>query len=340
MSILLAGENVEEKVAMRDVYCQTLMEMAEKDERIVVLDADLMNSMGVVPFGKKYPERTINCGIQEANMIGVAAGLSATGKVPYAHSFGTFATRRCFDQIFVSAAFAQLNVRIVGSDPGITAAYNGGTHMTFEDLGIMRGISRMTVLEPTDSAMIGDLVRQLANLYGVFYLRLLRKNAVKIYEAGSHFEIGKAVTVREGRDATIIASGLCVADSLEAAKMLATRGISVRVLNMFTLKPIDREAIMQSAAETGAIVTAENHNIINGLGSAVAEVLAETIPTPMERVGVQDQFGEVGSVDYLKERFELTAADIAKKVEKAIARKPSSAGAPYQTKAKAAVERQ
>jgi transketolase len=321
MTILLAKENVEEKVAMRDAYCQTLMELAEKDDRIVALDADLMNSMGMVPFQKKYPERMFNCGIQEANMIGVAAGLSATGMVPYAHSFATFATRRCLDQVFMSAAYAKLNVRIIGSDPGVTASFNGGTHMPFEDLGIMRGIPEITVLEPTDSIMIRDLVRQLADAYGVFYIRLLRRNAIQIYQEGSRFEIGKAVLLREGKDATILATGLCVAESLEAAKILAARGVSVRVLNMFTLKPVDREAVIRCAAETGAIVTAENHNVINGLGSAVAEVLVENFPVPMERIGVQDLFGEVGPIAYLKERFELTAADIVKRVEKVIGRK-------------------
>jgi transketolase len=254
-------------------------------------------------------------------MIGVAAGLSATGKVPFAHSFATFTTRRSLDQVFMSAAYAKLNVRIIGSDPGVMASFNGGTHMAFEDLGVMRGIPEMTVLEPTDSTMLCDLIKQLANAYGVFYIRLMRRNAVKVYEEGSTFAIGKAVTLREGKDATIIAIGLCVAESIQAAKVLASRGLSVRVVNMFTLKPLDREAVIRCAAKTGAIVTAENHNIINGLGSAVAEVLSESIPTPLERVGVQDLFGEVGSADYLKQKFELTAADIVKKVEKVISRK-------------------
>jgi len=327
MSIFLAEHNVEEKVAMRDAYCQTLMELAEKDERIIAMDADLMNSMGMVPFQSKFPERTFNCGVQEANMIGVAAGLSATGKVPYAHSFATFASRRCFDQVFMSAAYAKLNVRIIGSDPGITAAFNGGTHMPFEDMGILRNIPEVTVVEPTDSTMIRDVVRQLANLYGVFYIRLLRRNAIKIFEEGSTFEIGKAVKVRDGKDATIIATGLCVAESIQASKLLEAKGVFVRVLNMFTLKPIDREAIIECAAETGAIVTAENHNIVNGLGSGVAEVLAENIPTPMERIGVQDLFGEVGPADYLKARFELTAEDIVRKVERVIARKRDGSSA-------------
>jgi len=321
MDIILSKENAPEKVEMRKAYCETLMELAEKNENIVALDADLMAAMGMKPFADKYPERAINCGIQEANMYGVAAGLSATGKIPYAHTFATFCTRRACDQIFMSGAYAKLNIRIIGSDPGVTAALNGGTHMPFEDLGIMRGIPDMTVIEPTDSSVIRDMVRQTAEKYGMFYMRLVRRNAVKVYEEGSTFEIGKAVTVREGKDVTIIAAGLCVSESIKAAKILEEQGISARVLDMFTIKPIDKEAVIKAASETGAIVTAENHNVINGLGSAVAEVLVENRPVPMERIGAQDVFGEVGQIDYLKERFELTAEYIAKKALKVIERK-------------------
>ncbi|TDT56497.1 transketolase family protein [Fonticella tunisiensis] len=321
MSAILAKNRIREDKEMRNAYCETLMELAEKDERIVVLDADLMSSMGMKPFLKAYPERTFNVGIQEANMIGVAAGLSATGKIPFAHSFGPFATRRCFDQIFLSCGYSRLNVRITGSDPGVTASYNGGTHMPFEDMGIMRNIPDITILEPVDSVMLRDLIKQTANLYGVFYTRLLRKNAVKIYEEGSTFEIGKGVQLRDGKDVTIIATGIMVDEALKAAEALEVDGISARVLNMFTLKPIDKETIIKSAEETGAIVTAENHNVINGLGSAVAEVLVENRPVPMERVGVFDRFGEVGPESYLRERFNLTASDIMEKVKKVIARK-------------------
>lgn len=321
MSIVLSKNNDPEKVAMRDAYCQTLMELAEKDDRIVALDADLMAAMGMKPFALKFPERTVNCGVQEANMYGVAAGLSATGRVPYAHTFAPFATRRACDQIFMSCAYAKLNVKVIGSDPGITASLNGGTHMPFEDLGIMRGIPEMTVIEPTDTAMIKDIVRQVSKTYGMHYIRLVRKFSTKVYEDGSTFEIGKAVKVREGKDVTIIAAGFCVTESIKAAKILEEKGISTRVLNMFTIKPIDREAIIQSAQETGAIVTAENHNIHNGLGSAVAEVLVENNPVPMERIGVKDMFGEVGPIDYLAERFELTAPYIAKKAQKVLERK-------------------
>jgi len=321
MTVLSTMNNIKEDVAMRDVYCQTLIKLAKKNDQIVVLDADLMSSMGMIPFLEAFPERTFNCGVQEANMIGVAAGLSATGKIPYAHTFGPFATRRCYDQVFLSGAYAKSNIRIIGSDPGITATYNGGTHMPFEDLGIMRNIPEMTVLEPTDSIMLKNVIKQVAELFGVFYIRLLRKNAIKIYEKGSTFEIGKAIKLKEGTDVTIIANGIMVAETLNAAHMLEEKGISARILDMFTLKPIDKEEIIKCAIETGAIVTAENHNIINGLGSAVAEILVENIPIPMERVGVKDLFGEVGPIDYLKERFELTARDIVKKVEKILKRK-------------------
>lgn len=321
MSIFISEKRSNDETAMRDVYCKTLIGLAEKDPKVVVLDADLAKSMGMVPFQKAFPDRFFDVGIQEANMIGVAAGLSATGKIPFAHSFAPFASRRCYDQVFLSCGYAKLNVRIVGSDPGITAAYNGGTHMPFEDMGIMRNIPDITILEPVDAAMLKDLVEQTADRYGVFYIRLLRKNAVRIYEEGSKFEIGKGVHLRDGRDATIIATGIMVEEALKAAELLEKEEISARVVNIFTLKPIDKEIIIKSARETGAIVTAENHNIINGLGSAVAEVLSENLPTPLERVGVKDLFGEVGPVDYLKKRYEMTAEDIAEKVRTAVARK-------------------
>ncbi|MHB9093784.1 MAG: transketolase family protein [Eubacteriales bacterium] len=321
MSAVLAKKRAKEEKDMRDVYCETLMELAARDPRIVALDADLMNSMGMVPFGQRFPDRMFNVGIQEANMIGVAAGLSATGKIPFAHSFAPFATRRCFDQVFLSCGYARLNVRIVGSDPGVTAAYNGGTHMPFEDMGIMRNVPNITILEPTDSVMLKALLLKSAEMYGVFYIRLLRRSAVKIYADMSTFEIGKAVYLKDGSDVTVVATGIMVDEALNAAEKLAEEGVSARVVNIFTLKPLDREAIMKCARETGAIVTAENHSIVNGLGSAVAEVIAENAPVPLERVGVNDLFGEVGPVDYLKDRFNLTSDEIIKRVKKVLAKK-------------------
>ena len=317
----LAEKPYDDPVEMRKVFCDTLMELAEKNKDIIVLDADLMGAMGTKPFLQKFPEQTVDCGIQEANMVGVAAGLSAVGKVPFVHTFAPFITRRACDQVFVSGAYAKLNVKLVGSDPGITAALNGGTHMPFEDMGIMRGIPEMTVLEPTDTVMLADIIHQSSGVYGMHYMRLVRKQSVRIYEDCSTFEIGRAVTLREGRDVTIIASGYCVAEALKAAEELSVRGIRARVLNMFTWKPLDTEAVVKAARETGAIVTAENHNVINGLGSAVAEALVKNSPVPVEMVGVQDQFGEVGPVDYLAERFELKAENIVAAVEKVRMRK-------------------
>jgi transketolase len=320
-NIILAKENGKDVANMRDAFCQSLLELADEDPRIVLLDADLMGAMGTKPFRKKYPERTVDCGIQEANMIGMACGLSVQGKIPFAHTFAPFCTRRACDQIFISGAYNRANVKVIGSDPGITAAYNGGTHMPFEDMGIMRGIPGMTVVEPTDIVMLRDLMPQIAHTQGMIYMRLVRKDVIKVYEPGSTFQLGKAAVLNEGTDVTIVASGFCVSEAISAAKILAQQGVSAGVINLFTWKPMDEEAILRAAETTGAIVTAENHNIINGLGSAVSEVLIKHKPVPVEMVGVQDEFGEVGPVSYLRERFGLTDTAIAQAALRAIKRK-------------------
>ncbi len=306
---------------LRETYCNSLIELSAGDSRIVALDADLMSSSGMKAFKKAYPERFINCGVAEANMVGVAAGLSATGKVPFAHSFGTFASRRVCDQIFMSCAYAKLNVRIVGTDPGVCAAYNGGTHMPFEDMAVLRAIPEITLIEPTDTAMLKNLMPKLVEAYGTFYIRLLRKNAVAVYGEGSDFEIGRAATLREGTDVTLICSGIMVHEALKAADLIAEQGKSARVVNMFTWKPLDVEAVEDAARRTGAIVTCENHNVVGGLGSAVAEATVKTRPCPVEMIGVQDIFGEVGPEDYLRGRFHLNAVDIAAAAMRAIKRK-------------------
>lgn len=319
--VMLERERHEEAQEMRAVFAEVMEELSQQDDRVVYLDADIINSIGMTKYWKAHPERTVNCGIQEANMIGMAAGMSATGLIPFTHTFGCFATRRVMDQVFLSAAYAKLNVRIIGSDPGVTAALNGGTHMPFEDMGLMRCIPEVTILEPTDSVMLADLLRQTKDLHGVFYIRLSRKKVQKIFADGSTFTIGKAAKLRDGNDVTIFATGISVADALRASDMLAAEHISAGVSNLFTIKPIDREAIAEAAQSTGAIVTAENHNVIGGLGSAVAEVLAETTPCVLERVGVHDRFGEVGDVEYLKKTLHLTAEDIVLAAKRAIARK-------------------
>jgi len=306
---------------MRDVYCEKLLEIALENENIVALDADLISSSGMKPFFSKFPDRAIQCGIAEANMIGIAAGLSAMGKIPFAHSFGCFATRRACDQIMISAAYAKQNVRIIGTDPGITAAYNGGTHMPFEDMGVLRSIPGITLIEPTDPVMLADILGQLESLYGVYYIRMARKNTASIYGEGSTFEIGKGNVLISGTDVTIIASGIMVVEALKAAAVLKTEEISARVIDMFTWKPVDTGLIEGCARSTGAFVTAENHNIIGGLGSAVAEALCATYPVPLEMVGVTDRFGQVGTEDFLREEYGLTASGIVDAAKRAIARK-------------------
>lgn len=307
---------------MRDACCQALLDAADRNKDIVVLDADLVNSSGLKPFFKFHPDRAIDCGIAEANMIGIAAGLSAVGKIPFAHSFGCFSSRRVCDQIMISCAYAKLNVRIIGSDPGVTAAKNGGTHMPFEDMGVLRSIPDIKLIEPTDPVMMRDIIKQLCgDVYGVYYIRMVRKEATAIYKEGSTFEIGKGNQIIDGNDVTIFASGIMVEEAINAATVLKTEGISARVVDMFTWKPIDRDLIKKCAAETGCFVTAENHNIMGGLGAAISEVTATECPVPIEMVGVKDRFGQVGSVDFLKEEYGLTAMEILDAAKRAIERK-------------------
>ncbi len=300
-----------QQLEMRAVYAQALIRLAEKDRNIVLLEADLMRASGTRPFKEAFPERVFNVGVAEANMVGVAAGLSATGKIPFANTFACFAARRTFDQFFISANYARLNVKLVGSDPGVTAAYNGGTHMPFEDVGLMRNIPELVVFEPCDPVSLDKLVEQGAYHQGCTYMRLHRKLAPVIYDDGVDVKLGKGNVLREGDDVALIAAGVVmVPEALKAAEHLAEDGVSAAVIDMHTIKPIDDELVLKVAEKTGAIVTCENHQIVNGLGSAVAEVLSENRPTLMKRVGVNDEFGEVGTLDYLKRRFGLTAETI------------------------------
>ena len=304
------------QLEMRVVYAQTLIELAEKDERIVLLEADLMKASGTTVFKNKFPERTFNMGVAEANMVGVAAGLSAGGKIPFADTFGCFAARRTYDQFFISANYAQLNVKLVGTDPGISSAYNGGTHMPFEDLGIMRNIPKLVVFEPSDPVSLKYLVQQSAYYKGCTYMRLHRKPAEIIYSEDETFELGKGKVLRDGTDVTIVAIGaILVPEALKAAETLNKEGISAAVIDMHTIKPIDSELILKYAKKTGLIITCENHQIMNGLGSAVAEVLAENCSCRLKRIGVEDEFGEVGTQEYLQERFKMTASHIVDEVK-------------------------
>jgi transketolase len=306
---------------MREVYCDTLIELAIDNEDIIAMDADLMSSCGMKPFFQRLPDQAFNCGVAEANMIGIAAGLSAMGKIPFAHSFGCFASRRVCDQIMISGAYSLQNIRIIGSDPGVTAAYNGGTHMPFEDMGVLRSIPEITLIEPADNVILEDMIRQLVQLKGIYYLRMVRKNAVSIYKEGSNFHIGRGNTLADGTDVTIFASGIMVYEALKAASILEADNISTRVVDIFTWKPIDTELVDNCARITGAFVTAENHNIFGGLGSAIAEAAAKVRPVPIEMVGIKDRFGQVGTEDFLRQEYELTATDIVAAAKRAIERK-------------------
>jgi len=300
------------QLEMRAVYAQTLIELAEKDERIVVLEADLMKASGTTVFKNKFPERAFNMGVAEANMVGVAAGLSAGGKIPFADTFACFAARRAYDQFFISGNYARLNVKLVGTDPGISSEYNGGTHMPFEDMGIMRNIPKLVVFEPSDPVSLKKLVKESAYHQGCTYMRLHRKPVAVIYPEDEEFELGKGKVLKDGTDVTLIATGaIMVAEALKAWETLREEGISAAVIDMHTIKPVDKELILAYARKTGGIVTCENHQQINGLGSAVAETLVENYPILMNRIGVQDEFGEVGKTDYLLERYQLSAGYIA-----------------------------
>ena len=306
---------------LRQVYAELLLEMAEKDDRIVVLEADLMKATGTTSFKEKYPERFIDVGVAEANMIGVASGLAVAGKIPFAHSFTPFATRRVLDQIAISIAYAKLNAKIGGTDPGVTAELNGGTHMSVEDAGLIRGVPNMMIVEPADAIQLSSLLPQIATVDSPVYMRLARKSKDSYFSEGTEFKLGKIHEMKSGNDVTIICSGIMIKNAMEASDILEKEGIHTRVLNMHTLKPIDAETIVKAARETGAIVTAENHSIINGWGSAVSEVLSENYPVPLERIGIRDHFGEVGLTDFLLEKYKMTAEDIVAAAKKAIKRK-------------------
>lgn len=300
---------------MRSAYVDTLIDIAEKDERIVLLDADLMSAHKTIDFKNRFPERGINMGVAEANMVGVSAGLSSMGKIPFPTTFACFATRRAYDQFFISANYAQQNVKLIGTDPGVSAEFNGGTHMPFEDIALTRVIPDLVIVEPADEVAAADIIHRLVNHQGCTYMRIQRKAAPRVYAEGEQFPLGKGKVVRDGSDITIVAAGsVCLPESIKAAEILEKEGISVAVLDMYSIKPIDGDLLEEYARKTGAIVTCENHQVKNGLGSAVAEELAERYPTLVVRHGIMDLFGEVGLVDYLMERYGLTAAQIADRV--------------------------
>ncbi|MCL1959443.1 MAG: transketolase family protein [Spirochaetes bacterium] len=307
----------EQTKEMRAAYVDTLMALAENNKNIVVLEADLMSCTNTGVFKKAYPDRFFNVGIAEANMVGIASGLSTLGKIPFASSFGCFSSRRVFDQFFLSANYAKLNVKLTGTDPGVTAAFNGGTHMPFEDLALMRVVPGLTIVEPSDPVSCAAFVRLMAEDYGCHYLRIPRKPVPYLYQENETFKFGKARLLKEGKDLCFAALGsLMVNQSLKACESLAESGISAGVLDVLTLKPIDCNAILEQAGKVRAIISAENAQIAGGLGGAVAEILAENgCRCKFARIGIRDEFGEVGTQDYLTNRFGLDVGSLVKKAQ-------------------------
>lgn len=310
-----------EKQATREAYGQALEELGAVRQDVVVLDADLSKSTKTSVFQAKYPERFFNAGIAEQNLMGLAAGFAAAGKVPFASTFAVFATGRAYDQIRNSICYPRLNVKIAATHAGITVGEDGGSHQALEDINLMRGLPNMTVLVPADGPEAKNAVKAAADYEGPVYIRLGRSGVPTITDVDVPFVIGKGRVMREGADVTLIGCGMMVAKALEAADVLAAEGVNAAVIDMSTIKPIDRELIVEWAKKTGAIVTAEEHNVIGGLGSAVAEVLAEEVLVPMERVGIEDVFGESGTGGELVEKYRLTAEHIVEKAKRAIARK-------------------
>lgn len=310
------------KKATRESYGMALKELANLNKDVVVLDADLSKSTKTAEFKAVAPERFFDMGIAEANMMGVAAGMATCGKIPFVSTFAIFATGRAFEQIRNSICYPKLNVKICATHAGLTVGEDGATHQSVEDLSLMRSIPNMIVINPADDIETRAAIKAVSEINGPCYVRLGRMAVENINDENNYkFEIGKGVTLAEGNDVTIIATGIMVEAALKAKELLKAEGINAGVINIHTLKPIDKDLIVKAAKETGAIVTAEEHSIIGGLGSAVSEVLCEEYPVPVVKVGIKDTFGESGKPAELLEKYGLTAANIVEKVKKAISLK-------------------
>lgn len=302
-------------MATRQAYGKTLVELGAENPNLVVMDADLSKSTMTYDFSQAYPERFFNMGIAEQNLYGAACGLALSGKVVCASTFAMFASGRAFEIIRNSIGYTHANVKVCATHAGITVGEDGASHQTFEDLALMRTIPGMTVINPSDGVSAAKLLRQAVAFDGPAYIRLGRAAVPICYDEDAEVVLGKANQLRDGQDVTVIATGIMVNEALIAAETLASEGIQVRVIDMHTIKPIDEDAIIRAAKETGAIVTAEEHSVIGGLGSAVAEVVVKRCPVKMAMVGQQDVFGESGKPDQLREKYGMTAADIVKAVK-------------------------
>ena len=306
------------KTATRDAYGKALVELGQKNDKVIVFDADLAAATKTGMFKKEFPERFIDCGIAESNMMGVAAGMATAGYTVFASSFAMFAAGRAFEQVRNTIGYPHLNVKIGATHAGISVGEDGASHQCCEDIALMRTIPGMTIINPADDIEARLAVMAAAEMDGPVYMRFGRLAVPRIFDENYKFEIGKGVYLKEGTDVTIIATGLMVERALQAAEMLVAEGISAAVINMATIKPLDRDIIIDAAKKTGAIVTAEEHSVIGGLGSAVAEVVCETMPVPVMKVGVEDTFGKSGPALELLEIFGLNAENICQKAKNAV----------------------
>ncbi|KRQ87126.1 1-deoxy-D-xylulose-5-phosphate synthase [Caloramator mitchellensis] len=309
-------------LATREAYGKALVELGKENINVVVLDADLSKSTKTADFAKVYPERFFNIGIAEADLMGTAAGLATCGKIPFASTFAMFAAGRAFEQIRNSICYPKLNVKIAATHAGLTVGEDGASHQAIEDISLMRSIPNMTVIVPCDDVETIAAIKAAAEYYGPVYIRLGRSSVPTLNDENTYkFEIGKAVTLKQGSDVTLFATGIMVSEAMKAAELLANEGVNAEVVNIHTIKPIDSKAIIDSISKTGCAVTCEEHNIIGGLGSAVCEVLAENKPAPVVRVGVKDTFGESGKPNELLKHYGLTADNIVRAALEAIKRK-------------------
>ena len=305
---------------MRAVYAECLAELMTQDKHVCVLDADLAKASGTRKLYERFPEQMFDCGVAEQNMASIAAGLSSYGFKPWIESFTPFATRRICDQIAISISYAKQNVKIVGTDPGISAELNGGTHMSMEDIGVVRSIPGMVIFEPVDEVQLRAAMPVLNEYCGPVYMRMFRKTTPVVFGEDYKFDLFKADMLREGSDLSIFVSGFLTKDALEAAELLKAEGIDAEIVNVHTIKPVDRETVLASARKTGAVLTVENHNIVGGLHSAILETLAEE-KLPVCGVGVPDRFGEVGKMPYLRGVMGLTVENIVEKAKRAVSLK-------------------
>ena len=306
----------EEKKATRQSYGEILEKLGEENKEIVVLDADLSAATKTSIFAKKFPDRFFDMGIAEANMMGVAAGMASCGKIPYVSTFAAFAAGRAYDQIRSSICYPNLNVKICATHCGITVGEDGATHQMLEDIALMRALPNMTVLCPSDDVETKYLIEEISKIKGPVYVRLARLATPGIYEENQTFEIGKAVQIGEGTDATVFATGVVVSEAIKAKELLEEEGIHIRVVDMHTIKPIDKEIIVKSAKETKKLISIEDHSVIGGLGSAISEVLTEEYPCKLVRMGIKDTFGKSGNAVELLKYFDLTSEKIIEKIKK------------------------